>query len=284
MQTLFDAHLHAAWARDLPGLARDCAGSGLAALAVTTTPREYLEARRALSPDAGAGAGGLWLAPGLHPWWVAAGHCGEGDVRLACELVAGCRVVGEVGLDHSPAHVGSDGGAAQARALLAVCRACARTSDAASPKVLSVHAVRSAGAALDVLEASGALGACRCVLHWFSGSSEELVRGCCSRRTRPTRLGPTSRPTTWPRRCAGPWPRWRACAAWGPTSSRARWRETHAPFSPRPRARGTCPGRRAGRIRDVARASARAGLSPGRGRRHGRCEIRAGRAGAVGEC
>lgn len=176
MQTLFDTHLHAAWARDLPGLARGCAAAGLRALAVTTTPHEYLGARRALGPDAAAGAGGLWLAPGLHPWWVADGRCGEEDVGLACELVAGCRVVGEVGLDHSPAHVGADGGAAQARAFLAVCRACARTSDAASPKVLSVHAVRSAGAALDVLEESGALGACRCVLHWFSGSSEELVR------------------------------------------------------------------------------------------------------------
>lgn len=39
-----------------------------------------------------------------------------------------------------------------------------------------MHAVRSAGTALDVLERTGAAESCRCVLHWFSGSSDELWR------------------------------------------------------------------------------------------------------------
>ena len=36
--------------------------------------------------------------------------------------------------------------------------------------------VRSAGTCLDVLEATGAAARCRCVMHWFSGSSDELGR------------------------------------------------------------------------------------------------------------
>ena len=43
-------------------------------------------------------------------------------------------------------------------------------------KVISIHAVRSATAVLDVLERHGATRSNACILHWFSGSSQELAR------------------------------------------------------------------------------------------------------------
>ncbi len=46
----------------------------------------------------------------------------------------------------------------------------------AGQRAISLHAVRSAGTCLDVLEATGAATRCRCVMHWFSGSSDELGR------------------------------------------------------------------------------------------------------------
>ena len=52
-----------------------------------------------------------------------------------------------------------------------VARACA-----SGGKVLSIHAVKAAGEALDVLERAGALAGNACIFHWFSGTSDELQR------------------------------------------------------------------------------------------------------------
>ena len=42
--------------------------------------------------------------------------------------------------------------------------------------MLSIHAVKAAGEALDVLERAGALVGNACIFHWFSGTSDELQR------------------------------------------------------------------------------------------------------------
>ena len=131
---------------------------------MTVTPETYaLEAARfAAFPNVVVGAG-------LHPWW-AAGASRDGRLEQLLSIVADARLVGEVGLDFAPRHaVSAD---EQLLAFREVVRACAREGG----KVLSVHAVRAAGEVLDVLEEAGALSSCACVLHWFSGTSEELSR------------------------------------------------------------------------------------------------------------
>ena len=169
---LFDAHLHLDWFRDPAGATRELAQAGAGAYAVTVTPAGFLAARPAL-----AGCPNVWLAAGLHPWWLADGRCGPADVEALCRLVAqGQRWVGEVGVDLSPRRVGADGGAAQLAAFRRVCAASARASDPQAPTVLSIHAVRAAGAVLDVLDETGCAARCRCVLHWFSGTPDELRR------------------------------------------------------------------------------------------------------------
>lgn len=45
-----------------------------------------------------------------------------------------------------------------------------------TPKVISLHAVRAASDVLDALTRAGALEQHACVFHWFSGTSDELVR------------------------------------------------------------------------------------------------------------
>ena len=117
------------------------------------------------------------LAAGLHPWWLADGRCGTDDVEALCRLVeGGQRWVGEVGVDLSPRRVGADGGAVQLAAFRRVCEAAARSSDPQAPTVLSIHAVRAAGTVLDVLDQTGCAARCHCVLHWFSGTPDELRR------------------------------------------------------------------------------------------------------------
>ena len=168
---LFDAHCHLDLMSNAAQVARNAAAGGLAFLAVTVEPRGYEAARLTLGELAN-----VHLAAGLHPWWVADGRCGPDDVKRATELAAQTRLIGEVGLDFSPRHVPKGTEATQAVAFRSICQAAARTSDPATPKVLSIHAVRAANNCLDILEETGCLRRCRCVFHWFSGSSDELHR------------------------------------------------------------------------------------------------------------
>lgn len=161
----FDAHVHLGWFANAAAVARDAAKRGLGMLAVTVTPEEYPGVCRN-----SAAQSNVMPAAGLHPWWVRSPE----DADALCELLPNVRFVGEIGLDASPRHEATWD--AQLAALVKICAACAQTSDPTAPKVLSIHAVRSASPVLDVLERTGAASSCRCVLHWFSGSSEELWR------------------------------------------------------------------------------------------------------------
>ena len=170
---LFDAHCHLDWEADPAAVARACGQRGVALACCTVTPPAFLAARGAL-----AAAPNVVLGVGAHPWWVADGRVGQADVDLAAELAAEVPLVGEVGLDFSPARSDAAGNQAQVRALARICGAAAVGAEGgtAGQRAISLHAVRSAGACLDVLEATGAAARCRCVMHWFSGSSDELGR------------------------------------------------------------------------------------------------------------
>ena len=174
---LFDANCHLDWEADPAAVARACGQRGVALACCTVTPQAFLAARGAL-----AAAPNVVLGVGAHPWWVADGRVGQADVDLAAELAAEVPLVGEVGLDFSPARSNAAGNEAQVRALTRICVAAAagagggHAGGPAGQRAISLHAVRSAGACLDVLEATGAAARCRCVMHWFSGSSDELGR------------------------------------------------------------------------------------------------------------
>ena len=162
---LVDAHCHLGWFSTPADVARAAEEAGLALLAVTVTPAEFRTQRDVL-----AGEKNVRLAAGLHPWWVR----DPNDAEALVEALPETRFVGEVGLDASPRHAGTWD--EQVAAFERICAACAEASDPEAPKVLSIHAVRAADAVLDVLERTGAAERCRCVLHWFSGSSDELWR------------------------------------------------------------------------------------------------------------
>ena len=185
---LFDLHCHLDFAENARELAAGLAQRGIGALSVTVTPAGYVRAAALFAPCAN-----VHTALGLHPWWVADGRCGEADVARFERLAAKARFVGEVGLDFAPAHASTR--ETQLAAFERVARACAdaeRDGRAATPpphsiplpatperdgrRVLSLHAVRAAGAVLDVLERTGAAQACTCVFHWFSGTAGELQR------------------------------------------------------------------------------------------------------------
>lgn len=164
---LVDAHCHLDLFDDPVAVAREGAELGVSFLGVTVTPVGY----RAWEHELGT-LPNVRLAAGLHPWWLADGRCGQADVGALCALAARVPFVGEVGLDLSPRRLGPDGGALQLAAFRQLAEACARVGG----RVLSIHAVRSATAVLDILQETGCLSTCACVFHWFSGTGDELVR------------------------------------------------------------------------------------------------------------
>lgn len=166
---LFDMHCHLDFAANGDELAREASKTGVRAFSATVDPRDYAGARERFSM-----VPGMYTGLGLHPWWLADGRCGEDEVRLFIELAAQARFIGEVGLDFAPRRAGSFD--CQRTAFAQLMRSCM-----GGGRLFSFHSVRAASTLLDVLEDTDALSGSIAVLHWFSGTSEELGRA--------TRLG-----------------------------------------------------------------------------------------------
>lgn len=148
----------------------EAAAMGLGCFDCGVDPRDFAAAKKYVSryPNIIAGVG-------LHPWWIADGRCGTAEVDLLCELATQERYIGEVGLDFSPRFAGTEG--LQTQAFERLCQALSQNPLAG--RVLSIHAVRAAGATLDILESNGLLkdtpNSPTIIFHWFSGASDELV-------------------------------------------------------------------------------------------------------------
>ena len=167
----FDTHCHLDLMASPDAVAHEAAAMGLGLFDCGVDPRGFTTAnkRASTSPNIIAGVG-------LHPWWIADGRCGTAEVDLLCELAIRERFIGEVGLDFSPRFAGTEG--IQTQTFERLCQALSQNPLAG--RVLSIHAVRAAGATLDILESNGLLkdtpNSPTIIFHWFSGTSDELVR------------------------------------------------------------------------------------------------------------
>ena len=167
---LFDAHCHLDLMAYPNAVADETAAIGLGVFDCGVDPRDFAAAKKRASryPNIISGVG-------LHPWWLADGRCGPAEINLLCKVAAQERYIGEVGLDFSARFAGSE--PLQIQALDRLCDALVQCPLAG--RVISIHAVRSAGAVLDVLESHGLLvpnpDSPAIIFHWFSGTSDELV-------------------------------------------------------------------------------------------------------------
>lgn len=184
---LFDMHCHLDRMANADEVAREAVANDMALFCTTVTPADALAARSRFGTPPNVRVG-----VGLHPWWITDGRCGEIEIEQAAQLAAASRFIGEVGLDFGPRHAANS--QRQLDALEAIARACA--GHPVEGRVLSIHAVRSAGEALDVFERHGLTASAHCIFHWFSGTSDQLARaldaGCLfsiSERMLATRRG-----------------------------------------------------------------------------------------------
>ncbi len=158
-----DAHCHLNSIANAEQVARQAQSAGAGIFCNCTTPEEYEIARARFAPYPA-----IRVGLGLHPWWV--DDPVESQLERFGVLLRDAPYVGEVGLDFSMRHRGT--AQAQRRAFARIARLCAE----AGGKTLSIHAVKSAGEALDTLCACGAVESCTCIFHWFSGTSDDLNR------------------------------------------------------------------------------------------------------------
>lgn len=168
---LFDAHCHLDMMGRPETVANEVTAMGLGCFDCSVDPRDFAAAKKRASCSSNIIAG-----VGLHPWWIADGRCGAAEVDLLCELATRERFISEVGLDFSSRFAGTEG--IQTQTFERLCQALSQNPLAG--RVLSIHAVRAAGATLDILESSGLLkdapNSPAAIFHWFSGTSDELVR------------------------------------------------------------------------------------------------------------
>lgn len=164
---LVDMHCHLDLMANADEVAADAAAHDIALFNATVTPADAKAAAERF-----ANAPNVRVGTGLHPWWLANGSCDGLDADRAALMAASARYMGEVGLDFSERYRESFD--TQAAAFDLIMRACAERPT--SGRAISLHAVRSAHVALDILERYGLTDSAACIFHWFSGTSDEFAR------------------------------------------------------------------------------------------------------------
>ena len=168
--TYFDAHVHANLMDSPLNVARSSNDAGLGLFTCGVTPHDYLELAPQLTQD------NIRVGLGAHPWYISDGRVAEKDIELLLELMEQTPYLGEIGLDFSSRYCVDGLQELQVRAFTKICKRAAELSRNGRSRVFSMHTVRSVDAVLDILEQTGAAQACVPIIHWFSGSSDELQR------------------------------------------------------------------------------------------------------------
>jgi TatD DNase family protein len=163
LKNLVDFHCHLDLYPDFENIIKECEQINLYTLAVTTTPRAWPRNR-----DLTSNTNYVRAALGLHPQLIDKDAAAE--LSLWEKYLPEARYIGEIGLDFSPnfLHTIKE----QVRVFERILQWCAKAGD----KILSIHAVRSTGMVLDLIENNLPSGRCGVVMHWFTGSTAEAKR------------------------------------------------------------------------------------------------------------
>lgn len=173
---LLDTHCHPDFVQDpteRAGLVRELADDGIRLVAQTMTPTGFGDLETWLEETDLPAAARPLPALGLHPWTLRP-ETAEADVDTLLAALPRARCLGEIGLDFTPQRLEQADETLQTRVLRRILVA---ARDDGRPLVLSIHAVQSVTAVLDLLEECGIPGSDIVpVVHWFSGTSDELTR------------------------------------------------------------------------------------------------------------
>ena len=168
--TYFDAHVHANLMDSPLNITRSSNEAELGLFTCGVTPHDYLKLAPQLTQN------NIRVGLGAHPWYISDGRVTQKDIELLLELMGETPYIGEIGLDFSSRYCVDGLQDLQVRAFTKICERAAELSRNDQPRMLSMHTVRSVDTVLDILEQTGAAQECVPIIHWFSGSSDELQR------------------------------------------------------------------------------------------------------------
>lgn len=170
MQTLqlFDMHCHLDFADNAKDVASESAGANITALSSTVNPGSFVSATEKFE-----GFPNIYVALGLHPWWIANNQIAEVDVERFENLAKTTHFIGEIGLDFSGDH--KDSKTKQEQFFFRALCAC-NDSTGTPNKVIFIHAVNATTRVLDMLKQCDTFHNNTVVFHWFQGSAEECDR------------------------------------------------------------------------------------------------------------
>ena len=157
---MHDAHVHLDFMANAEQVASDARSADIALFANTVTPDGWAAAQARFS-----NFGNVHVGWGMHPWWI-----GDTPASTMPSIPENVRFVGEVGLDFSRRH--EETRVAQLDAFQTIASTCAEQGG----KIISIHSVHAARETLDILESCGALESCTCLLHWYTGPSDQMKR------------------------------------------------------------------------------------------------------------
>ena len=157
---MHDAHVHLDFMANAEQVASDARSADIALFANTVTPDGWAAAQVSFS-----NFGNVHVGWGMHPWWI-----GDTPASTMPSIPENVRFVGEVGLDFSRRH--EETRVAQLDAFQTIASTCAEQGG----KIISIHSVHAARETLDILESCGALESCTCLLHWYTGPSDQMKR------------------------------------------------------------------------------------------------------------
>ncbi len=155
-----DMHMHIGFAQDCAACARLLDDADIIAFSNTVSPDEYCELKSKLEVCTN-----LRIGVGMHPWWL-----DKVSLDQFIEMANEAAFIGEVGLDFWPSH------AHNKKQQLVAFEAMAKTCALQGEKIISLHSVNAERELLDILEANGCTQRCTCILHSYSGPSDQLVR------------------------------------------------------------------------------------------------------------
>ena len=152
----FDFHCHVDLYPDPPRVIAACERERIVTLAVTTTPKAWLQNRQWTE-----GSRYVFPALGLHPELASERH---GEIALLEEHMGERRLIGEIGLDGSPKHRRSW------RIQVEVFTRALTAAQRLGRCVVSIHSRRAASEVVECLEEHTTADRVLPILHWFSGS------------------------------------------------------------------------------------------------------------------
>jgi len=154
MEHLLDTHFHLDLQKDRAAAIREIEERQIYTIAVTNLPDLYRKESAEIASKF------IRFALGFHPELV---FKYKGQIPLMWDLLSEARYIGEVGLDYTEKE-GQKEQAAFFSELVDRCRYDSR-------KIMTIHSRRAVGKVLDIL---GDNYRFKAILHWFSGSKEEL--------------------------------------------------------------------------------------------------------------